>query len=51
VENSHLVHVIFDWEKGANGGVVTWMFSELVLSRDSWFNGWFLVDLVSMLKD
>jgi len=36
LEAKNHVDVIFDWEKGANGGVDTWMFSELVvLARDS----------------
>lgn len=30
LEELNYVDVIFDWEKGANGGVDTWMFAELV---------------------
>ena len=52
LEAENYVDVIFDWDKGANGGVDRWMFSELVvLARDSEYPGCFLIHLVLVLKE
>ena len=50
---SYVVDVIFDWEKGTNGGMDTWIFSGIgVLAHDhnSKLSGWFLIHLVWALK-
>ena len=52
LEVESYVDVIFDQEKDTNRGVDMCMFSEsVVLARDSEQSGWFLIRLVSTLKD